>query len=250
VAIDRTHLDVDRYACEGWLHVPGFVPAQTVDALQHATDRLEARAAGFTHDTAVHGVFFEMQSESGRKREPAVVPGALRKITGPSKGEPAFMKLRRDARLLSRLAQLGVPAPRCVVDQVNFKHPRFGTGFPWHQDANFLHGDADRDLRAFGGVNLVIALDPTDADNGGFAVLGRTHTSPVRDLQDHYDTSTRNTGLFDESHLVVPSLQPGDAVLFHPHLAHGSGPNLSERRRRLVTMWFVGTGVVPPLHER
>jgi len=35
-------------------------------------------------------------------------------------------------------------------------------------------------------------------------------------------------------------LQPGDAVLFDPFLAHGSGPNRSDRRRRLITLWFVG----------
>ena len=49
-----------------------------------------------------------------------------------------------------------------------------------------------------------------------------------------------NEGLFDMSRLASPSLSPGDAVFFHPHLGHGSEANRSPRRRRLVTMWYVG----------
>ena len=135
---------------------------------------------------------------------------------------------------------LGVTAPRCVVDQVNFKHPRVGTGFPFHQDSAFLHGDAARALATCGGVNVVVALDAADAGNGGFVVLGRTHTAGKHDGQHGYDTSTMNEGMFDATHRAVPTLSPGDAVFFHPHLAHGSEPNRSERRRRLVTLWFVG----------
>jgi phytanoyl-CoA hydroxylase len=230
------------YQRDGYLVVPSLLSAAVVGTLQRATDALEQVACSFDVDTKVDGVFFEMQSASGRKREPAVVRGALRKITGPSKwkGDVAFAKLKRDARVLAVVQELGVVGARCVVDQVNFKHPRVGTGFPYHQDAAFVHGDARDRLQHFGGINVVIALDAADADNGGFAVLGGTHQHGLMRDQHGYDTSTTNEGVFDEGRKVIPSLQPGDAIFFHPLLAHGSGLNLSDRRRRLVTMWFVG----------
>ncbi len=85
---------------------------------------------------------------------------------------------------------------------------------------------------------LVIALDPADAENGGFEVLARTHRGGLSDVK--YDGSAMNHGSFDESRRVLTPLRPGDALLFHPRLAHGSGPNRSDRRRRLITLWFGG----------
>jgi phytanoyl-CoA hydroxylase len=223
---------------EGWLLVPRLLDLGKVEALLAATSELERVAARFDRDTHVRRVFFQMQSVSGKKGEPAIFPGALRKITSPSSGQPAFDRLRRDPEVLAALESCGLVAPQCLIDQVNLKLPRVGSGFPYHQDESFLFGDALRRVQRFGGVNLVIALDPMDAENGGFEVLGRTHQGPLLDVP--YDTSTANTGLFDESHRVLAPLSPGDALLFHPRLAHGSAPNRSERPRRLITLWFGG----------
>jgi phytanoyl-CoA hydroxylase len=228
---------------EGWLLVPRLLERAKLHALLAATTALERMAALFERDTLVRRVFFEMQSASGRKGEPALFPGALRKITSPSSGQPAFDRLRRDPQVLAAVESCGLVAPRCLIDQVNLKLPGVGSGFPYHQDERFLFGDALRRVQQFGGVNLVIALDPADAENGGFEVLGRTHQGGLLDAP--YDTSAKSSGVFDESHRVLVPLLPGDALLFHPRLAHGSGPNRSERPRRLITLWF-GGGTPPP----
>lgn len=217
-----------------------FVSAETVAALLRASEAMEASVAEITRDTVKLGVGFEVQSASGRRGELAVAPGALRKIAFPSKGQPVFADLRRDRGLLHALAQLGLDAPKCLVDQVNFKLPKLGTGFPFHQDAAFVVGATQGRLERHGGLNLVIALDPADAENGGFQVLGRTHLNGLIDFP--YDHTSMNEGVFDETHRVLVPMQPGDAVLFHPLLAHGSGPNLSSRPRRLVTLWYRGGG--------
>ena len=223
---------------EGWLLIPRLLDRAKVDALLAATSELERVAAHFERDTHVRRVFFQMQSASGKKGEAAIFPGALRKITSPSSGQPAFDRLRRDPQVLAAVESCGLVAPQCLVDQVNLKLPRVGSGFPYHQDESFLFGDALQRVQRFGGVNLVIALDPADAENGGFEVLGRTHQGALLDAT--YDTSAMNAGSFDESQRVLAPLSPGDALLFHPRLAHGSGPNRSERPRRLITLWFGG----------
>ena len=223
---------------EGWLRIPRLVGAQTLDSLRRATAALESVAAEFEHDTTLCGVDFEVQSASGRKGERAVAPGALRKITFPSKGQAAFMRLRRDERVTAVLEEIGLRSPVCLVDQVNFKLPRVGTGFPFHQDASFLISKTRERIDRDGGANLVLALDAADAGNGGFEVLGRTHRGGLVEFA--YDTSGMNEGVFDETHRAVVALEPGDAVLFHPGLAHGSGPNRSDRPRRMATLWFVG----------
>jgi phytanoyl-CoA hydroxylase len=227
---------------EGWLLVPRLLERAKLDALLDATAELERAAAHFERDTHVRRVFFQMQSASGKKGELAIFPGALRKITSPSSGQPAFDRLRRDSEVLAAVESCGLVSPHCLIDQVNLKLPRVGSGFPYHQDESFLFGDALRRVRRFGGVNLVIALDASDAENGGFEVLGRTHHGGL--VQASYDTSATNAGVFDESHRVLAPLCPGDALLFHPRLAHGSGPNRSDRPRRLITLWF-GGGAAP-----
>jgi len=243
-------VDLDTWEREGWILIRELLDDRTIADLQEATDDLQRQAAAFVEDTSIRGTFFEVQTASGRKREPALRPGLLRKITGPSKAQPAFARLRTDARVLALVKALGLDTPRCVVDQVNLKSPRVGSGFPYHQDAGFLFGAARARLETYGGAHLVIALDPSDRGNGGFEVLGRTHRGPLVDLEQQYDTSTRNADLFDLSGREVPSLAPGDAVAFHPMLAHGSGPNPSERRRRLVTMWWVGGPRAAPHRQR
>jgi phytanoyl-CoA hydroxylase len=220
--------------------VPAFLEAEAVAELVRASEVLEQSVTSIVRDTEVRGVGFEVQSATGRRGQLAVQPGALRKISFPSKGQAAFANLRRDRSLLQKLAELGLAAPKCLVDQVNFKLPRLGTGFPFHQDAHFVVGATRGRLERHGGLNLVIALDEADAENGGFVVLGRTHTSGLQDFP--YDPASMNEGVFDETHRVLVPMKPGDAVLFHPLLAHGSGPNLSDRPRRLVTMWFRGGG--------
>jgi ectoine hydroxylase-related dioxygenase (phytanoyl-CoA dioxygenase family) len=227
----------ETYEREGWLVVRRFFDPKRVKALIAAAEVLEASARELTRDTTVRGVVYELQTKSGRKGDEPVAPGALRKIGFPSKNQGAYSALRSDPRLLAAAEELGLSQPRVHLDQVNYKLPRVGTGFPFHQDASFLVGKSRGRIERLGGLNLVIALDRADAENGGFEVLGRTHTSGLVDVP--YDTSTMNEGVFDESRRELVPMEPGDAVFFHPHLAHGSGPNRSDRPRRIVTMWLL-----------
>ena len=238
-----------KYKEDGWFSVPGVLSDTELRELHNAVDTCEREAAGLTQSASLRGVYCEVQSASGRKKEAAVVPGCLRKITGPSKRHAAFASLRTNGRILA-LAEgvCAVSRPVAVVDQANCKAAELGTGFPWHQDSSFLFGDARRNLVLFGGVNCVIALDASDAGNGGFEVLSGTHVGGFVDLHGIYDTAVDvdlPTDRYDVSRRTLPHLLPGDAIFFHPHLAHGSGANRSSRRRRLATLWFVGSGPTP-----
>ena len=249
-----------------------LVTTDEVDALHAATDALQAEASAFTRSRRERGVYFEVQSASGRKGDPAVAPGVLRKITSPSKRSKAFASLTTHANVRAVCAQLcgvsdgtaeegsaarspgssrsssssSMRSMRCVVDQVNLKQPLgAGTGFPWHQDVSFLKPDARAACEAHGGCNAVVAMDPSHEENGGFVVLGGTHRLGEKFTQtrDAYDGAADVSGdVFDLSRRFCPRLAPGDAIFFHPALAHGSGTNHSPERRRIATLWFVGAG--------
>jgi ectoine hydroxylase-related dioxygenase (phytanoyl-CoA dioxygenase family) len=248
----------EHYEREGWVVVRGVADAALVDALHAATDALEEEAKTFTRSRRHRGVFFETQSASGRKSDDAIRAGALRKIGSPSKRGGAFAALVRSERIrdiaLTVCLSETKSTLRCAVDQVNTKAPfSEGSGFAWHQDASFLKPLARCEFDAHGGVNVVVAMDESDSQNGGFEVLGRTHCDgeAPKSLRDAYDgavesvsalqnvAGTKKKPLFDESFRVCPALLPGDAVFFHPMLAHGSGRNASARRRRIATLWYV-----------
>ena len=235
----------EQFDRDGWVFVPRLLRPREVEALRRASDELAAKGAHLTADAEIGGARYQVQSASGRRGERAIAPGVLRKITFASSASEEVGLLRNDRRVLKLMEAVGVTSPRWIVDQINLKAPRVGTGFPWHQDVAFVAWQQRDAILQYGGANLVIALDRADQENGGFEVLSGTHLHGA--VKFDYDTSVANAGVFDESRRTLVPLDPGDAVIFHPHLAHGSGPNPSSLPRRLVALWFIGA---PPIVSR
>lgn len=247
----RKALDVqtirERFDRDGWALVPRLITLREVEALRSASDALAAKGAHLWANAEIDGARYEVQTASGRRGESAIHEGALRKITFASSASEEIGLLRNDRRVLKLMESVGVTSPRWIVDQINLKAPVVGTGFPWHQDVAFVAWQQRDAIAQYGGGNLVIALDRADGANGGFEVLSGTHAGgPVKF---DYDTGDTKAGVFDESGRTLIALDPGDAVVFHPHLAHGSGPNPSPLQRRLVALWFIGAPAIIPRRQ-
>jgi phytanoyl-CoA hydroxylase len=238
----------ERFDREGWALVPRFLTAREVEGLRRASDDLARKGADLTADAEIDGARYQVQTASGGRGERAIAPGALRKITFASSASEEVALLRNDRRVLKLMESVGVTSPRWIVDQINLKAPRVGSGFPWHQDAAFVAWQQRDSIARYGGANLVIALDRADEVNGGFEVLSGTHLGGAVDFayDTSDDTSDAKAGVFDESGRALIPLDPGDAVVFHPHLAHGSGSNPSPLQRRLVALWFIGAPAITP----
>src|SRR5687767_9702339 len=228
----------ERFERDGWALVQRFLTPRDVESLRSAIDELAWKGSSLLADAEIDGARYYVQSASGRRGEAAIRPGALRKITFASSASEQIALLRNDRRVLKLIETVGVSSPRWIVDQINLKAPKIGTGFPWHQDTAFVAWQQRDAIARYGGANLVIALDRADDVNGGFEVLSGTHAGGPVTFD--YDTSNTNAGVFDESGRTLIPLDPGDAVIFHPHLAHGSGRNASPLQRRLVALWFIG----------
>jgi ectoine hydroxylase-related dioxygenase (phytanoyl-CoA dioxygenase family) len=229
---------------DGFVLVQRLLSPREVDALRSASDELASKGAHLRADAEIDGARYEVQTASGRRGESAIAPGALRKITFASSASAEIALLRNNRRVLKLIESVGVTSPRWIVDQINLKAAGVGTGFPWHQDVAFVAWQQRDAIAKYGGANLVIALDRADDSNGGFEVLAGTHAGGA--VKFDYDTSDTNAGVFDESRRTLVPLDPGDAVVFHPHLAHGSGPNTSPLQRRLVALWFIGGPPITP----
>jgi hypothetical protein len=227
-----------QYEHDGFAFVPDFVEPELIVRLRTAVGEILALGADLTADTIVRGVKFQIQSASGRSGDPALAPGVFRKVMFPHKASPEFRSfLKSDRRMQRAIAALGISNPRCVLDQINFKSPKVGTGFPWHQDARFLPPQRQAIIAAHGGANLVIALDDANEENGAFEVVAGSHRRGPIDFS--YDTGDQNEEAFDLRGRQLIPMRSGDAVFFHPYLLHGSGPNRSAMPRCMITYWFI-----------
>lgn len=133
-------------------------------------------------------------------------------------------------------------------DHVLVKEPGTSKATPWHQDAPYYFVDGDQT------VSFWIPVDPVD--EATLRCIAGSHrwskmVLPVRWLSD------QNFYAGEDDYLPVPDpdaepgrytvlewpMQPGDAVAFHYRTAHGARGNLSERRRRVFSVRWLGDDV-------
>lgn len=230
-------LVVSGYQRDGFAVVRSLVDLETVRLLRDSAAEIAAAGAHLTHNATIKGVIYCVQSATGRSGEAAIASGIFRKMMFARKASPVLKTFAKDERLLGPVREAGCTKPRCVLDQINLKAANVGTGFPWHHDAHFVSKADQEAIAKFGGVNAVLALDAAGAENGGFEVLAGSHLLGPRKFD--YDTGGNNDADFDLTRRELLTLEPGDAVFFHPYLIHGSGVNRSGAPRCLLTYWFI-----------
>lgn len=143
------------------------------------------------------------------------------------------------------LASLGSDSMRFFYDQTFVKEPGTQVPTPWHHDLTFWP------LDGWQICSIWMPLDPvTDATSGLQYVKG-SHRWPNRfkaitpdhnefmlnpELEDVPDIESAR----DQYDLASWDMDPGDVLIFHPLVLHGSGGNQSidVRRRALATRWL------------
>ena len=132
-----------------------------------------------------------------------------------------------------------------VVTSLFWKAPgEAETGIAYHQDASFRQPPSAFRNLADSYLQIAIALDPHDAENGGLHFIPGSHREaliyprPANSVLagDAGETELRTLGFAPDSAVAV-RLSPGDAVLWNAYTLHGSPPNRSrDRDRRSFTI--------------
>jgi len=166
----------------------------------------------------------------------------FRKIGGITDLSAAFGRLRSHPRVLDALHDIMGPVIQLYRDVCMMKPARVGREKPWHQDSSYWPWQPMKL------VSAMTALDAAGPTNGGLQIIPRSHH---KELQ-HYgkELQVDITDLHAQT-LYVP-LEPGDTLLFHSLLLHGSEPNRSDQDRRVCIvsytspeMKFIGKGEAP-----
>ncbi len=138
-------------------------------------------------------------------------------------------------------------------DQVFVKEPGTQIPTPWHHDLTFWPIDG-RQI-----CSIWMPLDPVTRASSGLEYVRGSHRWNKRfkaitpdynaymmasDLEDPPDIDRHR----DQYDLVSWDMEPGDVILFHPLVVHGSGGNSSatRRRRALATRWLGDDVVFAP----
>jgi phytanoyl-CoA hydroxylase len=133
-----------------------------------------------------------------------------------------------DSRLRDRLTDLLGAEPYAVQTMLYFKPPG-SRGQAVHQDNFYLRAEPGTCAAAW------MALDRADAENGCLLVVPGSHRWPIL-CTEKADTTVS----FTDVTVPVPNrwaavpvvLEPGDVLVFHGALVHGSAPNVTTDRFR------------------
>lgn len=231
-----TAMDFARLDADGYQVVRSVVPLQDIAAALEECERLKALVlADGAPDPRVRALWSSASSGTP----------ILRGLQNAHCISPVIDALRLHPGIGRMLWGILGPDIRTVVTSIFWKAPgEPETGIAYHQDAAFRQPPAAYRNLARSYLQLALALDPQDDENGGLRFVRGTHRGarilprPQQSvlIGTAAEAELRAMGLAPESVRTV-SLAPGDVVLWRAFTVHGSSPNRSrDRDRRSFTI--------------
>jgi len=221
--------EVQQYREQGYL-VPSFrLPAQQVDSLRDALDRL-------------------LRDNPGVRPEKLVSAHLVRRGGGVNdegvRGQADFLALARNEQILDAVEQLIGPDIILWGCHVFCKPAGDGHETPWHQDGHYWP------IRPLATCTVWVALDESLIENGCLRVIPGSHlarTSHPHLHEDRQDLALQQRlpeTSFDAASAVDLQLQPGQMSMHDVYMIHGANANRSPKRRTGVALRYMpGTAV-------
>jgi phytanoyl-CoA hydroxylase len=254
----------EDFSRQGFLVLPGFVPAASCDALKA---RAEELVAGFQPETV--SVFSTKEQtrtsddyflSSGDRihfffEENAFKPdGSLRQDKALSINkighalhdlEPLFDRFSRTPELASLASELGLKRPLLLQSMYIFKQPFIGGEVNSHQDAAFLYTEPSTCL------GFWFALEDATLENGCLWALPGGHELGLKKRFVRAEGGGTAFQVLDPTPLPEEGMVPlevpkGSLVVLHGLLPHRSGPNTSPKSRHAYSVHLIdGTARYP-----
>jgi ectoine hydroxylase len=152
--------------------------------------------------------------------------------------DDGFERLIDDRRIVEPMRELiGSERISLFTDKLNFKRPREGSRFRWHQDSPYWVFACSHVERC---PNIMLALDEASEANGCLRLVPGSHRHGLLPglREGTLGPLFTDPDAFDASTQVPAALSAGSLVFFHPHAVHGSQPNCSDRPRRALVLTY------------
>ena len=224
--------DLELYRRQGYVVWRNVFSSSEVELLRLGCDELEKLAFNADSDFFRDSCYFNLHRDSDPFALPheqkEAIRGLLRRVTYPYLVSKRLNALRWHSALIERISSLLGNQVVQIVNQVNFNHPRRGTGWGWHQDYRFRRPGVQGLARSF--VQTLTAIDHCNIQSGGLRLIPASHLCGALQLDRDGQLSA---DYFDETFAVSPLLEPGDVIAFAPYTIHGSTPNVTGHSRRV-----------------
>lgn len=229
---------IAQYKRDGFLVVPGILNAEEIE-------RYKARAREFALGNVPPGGE-KMVVQDVRVARGLVTPDdperGVWKLLNPGHHDKLFFDYPSHPRLLDVVEQIIGPDIQAFLLMFIYKPPGLQSDHPYHQDAMYFPFGPHEKI-----CGTWIPLDRAAADNGTLCVLPGSHTLEVLP-HGLPEGDLVNYGIFGAEGYMEPradelvlELNPGDGVFFHSHLLHRTGPNTSDRHRRVLTVHYASS---------
>ena len=234
-----------RYARDGFVRVNGLIEPAGLARLEA---RFVALASGAATPPDGMVLMNDVMVVKGAVT-PATPLHAVNKLLSFEDDETLFGGYALHGDLLAWVRALIGPDLVTLSTNVFNKPPGIDGRHPLHQDLRYFA------LRPADGIVATwTAISPTTRENGCLVVVPGSHR---RGLLRHAtpDWEYVNGGFFaaqgiDLDERVHVEMDPGDTLLFHPLLVHGSGRNRSGDFRRAISTHYASSACERPAGER
>ncbi len=222
----------DHYRREGYVLVRELIDTGTLERID---DRFQALATGAAAAPESMVVMRDVAFVKG-DAAPESPLHAVNKILS-FENDPVLWPFATDARVLEYVRDLIGPDLKTLSTNVFNKPPGVDGRHPLQQDLRyFALRPADRIVATW------TAIQSCTRENGCLAVIPGSHRGELAEHGDP-DWDQVNHGFFaaqgvDIGARVHVEMEPGDTLLFHPLLVHGSGRNRSTGFRRSISVHY------------
>jgi len=207
---------VARFHAEGFLIVRALYSAEEMARIAAWTDEAEA----WPETPGRHMMYFERSRKDGAR--------VLNRLENFVPYHPDFNALLRDGRMIGAVSQLlGEPAV-LFKDKINFKMPG-GDGFKPHQDQQAGWG-AYADVF----ITAMVSIDRATVENGALELAAGHHDKGLV----HKEWEPLDDDDMAGMEFVTCETEPGDAVFFDSFAPHGSAPNMTDAKRRILYITY------------
>lgn len=158
-----------------------------------------------------------------------------------------IIEIARSPNVLAAVKDLLGPDVLIYLSTIWSKRPETGKFVSWHQDGAYYAFDRHE------GITAWIALTDATPEMGCMNVLKGSHLEPTRAHDETFDPNNllsrgqtiSGPAEIDSGRVAEMPLKAGQFSIHHEMLVHGSGPNLSDRRRIGFSISCMPAGVRP-----
>lgn len=224
--------DAEQYWSQGFVRLPALFEREAVESYEA---RFEELASGRAAATAGLVIMRDVMVARGAV-EPQSPLHAVNKILS-FEADAALFAYALAPQLLAAVRELiGVDLFTISTNVFN-KPPGVDGRHPLHQDLRYFSlRPADKIVATW------TAISRCTRENGCLVVIPESHRGPLL-RHGSPDWEYVNTGFYaaegvDRERRVHIEMDPGDTLLFHPLLIHGSGQNRSSDFRRAISVHY------------